>query len=297
MEVKQRTFKRRTMLYIPGNNPAMLQQGSVYGADGVLLDLEDAVALNQKDAARILVSHMLKYISYEGCEVTVRVNHIDTPFGHEDLKQIVPLQPNAIRLPKVETVDEIRRIIEEIEQIEDEHGLPHDRMKVHVMIETALGVQNVYEIAQFSPRIDAISIGGQDLAADMQLVKANDGIGIDYARKQIVMAAKACKIDVFDTVYVDVENEDGLREEAEYIKKLGFTGKAIINPRQIEIVNEVFTPTELEIRKAVKIVKAFERNKAEGIGVFAVDGKMVDAPVVQRALRVLEMADIDVESV
>ncbi|MBS2100099.1 HpcH/HpaI aldolase/citrate lyase family protein [Carboxylicivirga linearis] len=297
MEQKIRTFKRRTMLYIPGNNPAMLQQGSVYGADGVLLDLEDAVALNQKDAARILVSHMLQYVSYEGCEVTVRVNHIDTPFGEEDLKQIVPLQPDAIRLPKVETIDEISRIIQLVEDIENAHELPHDKMKIHVMIETALGVQNVYDIANYSSRIDAISIGGQDLAADMQLVKTNDGIGIDYARKQIVMAAKACKIDVFDTVYVDVENEEGLREEAEYIKKLGFTGKAIINPRQIEIVNEVFTPTEKEIRKAAKIVKAFERNKKEGIGVFAVDGKMVDAPVVQRALRVLEMADIDVADI
>lgn len=293
MEVKKRTFKRRTMLYIPGNNPAMLQQGSVYGADGVLLDLEDAVALNQKDSARILVAHMLRYISYEGCEVTVRVNHIDTPFGMDDLKQIVPLQPDAIRLPKVETIDEISRIIQLVENIEDEHGLSHDKMKLHVMIETALGVQNAYEIACYSPRIDAISIGGQDLAADMQLVKSNDGIGIDYARKQIVMAAKACKIDVFDTVYVDVDDEEGLREETTYIKKLGFTGKAIINPRQIEVVNEVFTPTEQEIRKAVKIVKAFERNKKEGIGVFAVDGKMVDAPVVQRALRVLETADID----
>jgi len=296
MKVKQQTFKRRTMLYIPGNNPAMLQQGSVYGADGVLLDLEDAVALNQKDAARILVSHMLKYISYDACEITVRVNHIHTPFGLDDLKEIVPLQPHALRLPKVETVDEISQIIQIIEDIEEENQLPHDQMKIHVMIETALGVQNAYKIASYSPRIDAISIGGQDLAADMQLVKANDGIGIDYARKQIVMAAKACKIDVFDTVYVDVENEEGLREESEYIKKLGFTGKAIINPRQIEIVNEVFTPTEQEIRKAVKIVKAFERNKAEGIGVFAVDGKMVDAPVVQRALRVLEMADIDVKA-
>lgn len=284
------------MLYIPGNNPAMLQQGSVYGADGILLDLEDAVALNQKDAARILVARMMRYISYEGCEVTVRVNHIDTPFGLDDLKQIVPLQPHAIRLPKVETVDEVSRILNLIEEIEESHNLPHDKMKVHVMIETALGVQNVYDIAKYSPRIDAISIGGQDLAADMQLVKANDGVGIDYARKQIVMAAKACKVDVFDTVYVDVEDEEGLREDAEYIKKLGFTGKAIVNPRQIEIVNEVFTPTEQEIRKAVKIVKAFERNKEQGIGVFAVDGKMVDAPVVQRALRVLEMADIDSES-
>lgn len=290
------TFKRRTMLYIPGNNPAMLQQGGVYGADGILLDLEDAVALNQKDAARILVSHMLKHIDYGSCEVTVRVNHIDTPFGEEDLKAIVPLQPHALRLPKVETTEELQRVLDIVHTIEEENGLPHDQMKLHVMIETALGVENVYTLARYSSRIDAISIGGQDLAADMQLVKANDGIGIDYARKQIIMAAKACKIDVFDTVYVDVDDEEGLRQEAEYIKKLGFTGKAIINPRQIEVVNDVFTPTEAEIRKAAKIYKAFERNKAAGIGVFAVDGKMVDAPVVQRAMRVLEMADVDLST-
>jgi len=296
MSQENYTFKRRTMLYIPGNNPAMLQQGGVYGADGILLDLEDAVALNQKDAARILVSHMLKHIDYDTCEVTVRVNHIDTPFGEEDLHAIVPLQPHALRIPKVETTEELQRILDIVHKIEEEHDLPHDQMKLHVMIETALGVENVYKLARFSPRIDAISIGGQDLAADMQLVKSNDGIGIDYARKQIVMAAKACKIDVFDTVYVDVDDEEGLRVEAEYIKKLGFTGKAIINPRQIEIVNDVFTPTEKEIRKAAKIYKAFERNKAEGIGVFAVDGKMVDAPVVQRAIRVLEMADVDLST-
>lgn len=296
MSQHERKFKRRSMLYIPGNNPGMLQQGAVYGADGVLLDLEDAVALNQKDAARILVRHMLQNLDYSGCEVTVRVNHLDTPFGRRDLEEMVPLQPDALRLPKVETVESLQEILKIIEQIEDEHGLPHDQMKVHAMIETALGVQNCYQIAGCSPRIDAISIGGQDLAADMQLVKSNDGIGIDYARKQIVMAAKACRIDVFDTVYVDVDDEEGLRDVTEYIKKLGFTGKAVINPRQVEIVNNVFTPTEAEIRKAVRVYKAFERNKKEGIGVFAVDGKMVDAPVVQRAIRVLEMADIELDT-
>ena len=283
------------MLYIPGNNPAMLQQGGVYGADSVLLDLEDAVALSQKDAARILVRNMLKEIDYYQCEITVRVNHLSTPFGKADLEEIVPIQPDAIRLPKTETTKELNDVLTLIEAIENKHNLPHDKMKIHVMIETALGVQNAYEIASFSPRIDAITIGGQDLTADMQIEKSKDNFGIDYARKRIVMASKSTKIDAIDTVFTDVDDEEGLRKETEYIKKIGFTGKAVINPRQIDIVNEVYTPNKDEIRKAYKIIHAFYENKAKGIGVFAVDGKMVDAPVVARAFHILSLANIEVK--
>lgn len=287
---------RRSMLYIPGNNPAMLQNGGVYGADSVLLDLEDAVALNQKDAARILVRNMVKSINYYNCEVTVRVNHISTPFGKADLEEIVPLQPDAIRFPKTETIEELADLINFIEAIENKHNLAHDKMKIHAMIETAIGVQNVYQIANFSKRVDAITIGGQDLTADMGIVKTKDNVGIDYARKQIVMAAKAAKIDAIDTVFADIEDEEGLREETEYIKKIGFTGKAVINPRQIAIVNGVFMPTEDEIRKASKIYRGWIKAKSEGIGVFAIDGKMVDAPVMERAKRILEVAGIDLET-
>lgn len=283
------------MLYIPGNNPAMLQNGGVYGADCVLLDLEDAVALNQKDAARILVRNMVKDINYYNCEVTVRVNHISTPFGKTDLEEIVPLQPAAIRFPKTETVDDLEGLIKLIEEIENKHNLPHDKMKIHAMIETAIGVQNVYQIANLSKRVDAITIGGQDLTADMGIVKTKDNVGIDYARKQIVMAAKSAKIDAIDTVFADIEDEEGLKEETEYIKKIGFTGKAVINPRQIAIVNDVFMPTENEIRKATKIYRGWIKAKSEGVGVFAIDGKMIDAPVMERAKRVLEVAGIDLE--
>lgn len=293
----KRINKRRSMLYIPGNNPAMMQQAGVYGADSVLLDLEDAVALNQKDAARILVRNMLRNNDFYNCEITVRLNHIETPFGLSDLEEIIPLQPDAIRLPKTETVEELKKYFEIIEKIEKQHSITHPKTKVHVMIESALGVQNVYGLASFSPRIDAITIGGQDLTADMQIEKSKDNYGIDYARKRIVMASKATKIDAMDTVYVDIEDEEGLREETIYIKKIGFTGKAVVNPRQINIVNEVFTPTESEIRKAYRIVKAYNENKAKDIGVFAVDGKMVDAPVVTRAFHTLTLADMDPETI
>jgi citrate lyase subunit beta/citryl-CoA lyase len=287
---------RRSMLYIPGNNPAMLQNGGVYGADCILLDLEDAVALNQKDAARILVRNMLKTVDYYNCEISVRVNHISTPFGLADLKEIVPLQPDAIRFPKTETIEELAELIKIIEEIEDKNNLPHDKMKIHAMIETAIGVQNVCQIASFSKRVDAITIGGQDLTADMGIEKTKDNAGIDYAKKQIVMAAKATGIDAIDTVFADIDDEEGLKEETLYAKKIGFTGKAVINPRQIDIVNDAFMPTEEEIRKASKIYKAWIKAKSEGLGVFAIDGKMVDAPVVARAERVLEIANIDLEN-
>lgn len=289
--------KKRTMLYIPGNNPAMLLHGGVYGADSLLLDLEDAVALNQKDAARILVKNMLQSVDYYGAEVCVRVNHLDTPFGLQDLKEIVPLQPDAIRYPKTETVEELQRLMKIITEIEDEHGLPHDKMKIHLMIETALGVQNVFDIAKFCKRIDAITIGGQDLTADMNIKSTKEGSGIDLARKMIVMAAKANRIDAIDTVFVDVDDDEGLRKETQYVKELGFTGKAVINPRQIDIVHEVFTPTNEELRKAYRIVKEFNKNKKQGIGVFAIDGKMVDAPVVARAIYTLELAGVEYENI
>ena len=286
--------KRRSMLYIPGNNPAMIQQGGVYGADSILLDLEDAVALNQKDAARTLVRNMIKVVDFYDAEVCVRVNHLSTPFGLADLEEIVPLQPSAIRYPKTESPEEVAELLKIIERIEDKHGLPHNKMTLHAMIETAMGVQNVFNIASMFSRVDAITIGGQDLTADMNIVYTPDGVGIDFARKRIVMAAKASHIDVIDTVFPDVNDEEGLRRETEYAKKIGFTGKAVINPRQIDIIHDVFTPTEEEIRKAYHIVKEFKMNTAAGIGVFAIDGKMVDAPVVSRAEYILKLANVTV---
>lgn len=284
--------RRRSMLYIPGNNPAMIQQGGVYGADGILLDLEDAVAPDQKDAARILVSNMLSTVNFYDAEITVRMNHLETPFGETDLEAIIPHQVHALRVPKIENQAEIISVIERIEEIEKRLGIENSEMKIHPMIETALGVENAFEIAGASPRIDAITIGGQDLTADMGIIYHKDGIGVDYARRRIVMAAKAYKIDALDTVFADLNDEEGLRKETEYAKRIGFTGKAVINPRQIDVVHHVFTPTSDEIRRALRIIKEYREKKEKGIGVLAVDGKMVDAPVVARAQHILDLANI-----
>jgi len=288
--------KRRTMLYIPGNNPAMIQQGGIYGADSILLDLEDAVAIGQKDSARILVRNMIKAVDFYDTEVCVRVNHLSTPFGIKDLEEIVPLQPSAIRYPKTESAQDVINLLRTVEEIENRYGLPHNVMTIHAMIETAMGVQNVFEIASKFNRIDAITVGGQDLTADMNIIYTPDGAGIDFARKRIVMAAKASHIDVLDTIFPDVNDEIGLRKETEYAKKIGFTGKAVINPRQIDIVHDVYTPTEEEIRKAFRIVKEFRANAAAGVGVFAIDGKMIDAPIVSRAEYILKLANIEIKN-
>jgi citrate lyase subunit beta/citryl-CoA lyase len=237
---------------------------------------------------------MINVIDFYDAEVCVRVNHLSTPFGLADLEAIVPLQPSAIRYPKTESAEEVAALLQIIEKIEDRHGLPHTKMTLHAMIETAMGVQNVFDIASNFDRVDAITIGGQDLTADMNIVYTPDGAGIDFARKRIVMAAKASHIDVIDTVFPDVNDEEGLRRETEYAKKIGFTGKAVINPRQIEIIHEVYTPTEEEIRKAYRIVKEFKINSAAGIGVFAIDGKMIDAPIVTRAEYILRLANVTV---
>jgi citrate lyase subunit beta/citryl-CoA lyase len=284
------------MLYVPGNNAAMVQQAGVYGADCVLLDLEDAIAPGEKDAARALLKYSIPTVNFYGAEVTVRVNPLDTPFGFDDLKEIVPIQPDALRLPKIETADDVLRVVQMVEKIEERHTLPHDRMKFQAMIETAVGVENALAIAKSSPRVHAITIGGQDLATDMGIVLDKGGQGLDYASKRIVMAAKAARIDAMDTIFVDVDDEAGLREATRYAKAIGFTGKAAINPRQIEVINDVFTPSEEEIEKAIDIITAYNRHKARGVGVFAIHGKMVDAPIVIRALHLLELADIDSET-
>jgi citrate lyase subunit beta/citryl-CoA lyase len=285
--------KRRSMLYIPGNNAAMIQQGGVYGADCLLLDLEDSISPTEKDAARILLKHAIPAVDFYDAGVVVRVNHLDTPFGYADLQEIVPIQPDGLRLPKIESAVEVLNVIRLIEEIEDAHNLPHDKLTVEAMIETAIGVEHALEIANSSPRITAIAIGGQDLAADMGIALDKGVHSLDYASQRIVMAAKAAHIDVMDTVFVDIDDEDGLREAAQHARQMGFTGKAAINPRQIDIINEVFTPSEREIADAIDIVAAYNRHMSVGVGVFALHGKMVDAPVVARAERILDLAGIN----
>ncbi len=283
---------RRTMLYIPGNNPGMIGNADIFGADSVLFDLEDSVAASEKDAARELVGSFIKNRGFSNIEITVRVNPMGSEYIRDDLIAVVDGNLDAVRLPKTNSKNDVRELEKMLEEVEKEKGIGR-KIRIHPMIETALGVENTFDIALSSKRIDAITIGGQDLTADMEIVKTEKGDELFYARTRIVMAAKAAGIDAMDTVYADVNNEQGLIEETQMVKKLGFTGKAVINPRQIKPVHNVFRPASEEIEWAREVINAYEAALKEGKGVIAIRGKMIDPPVVKRAQKIIAIAALE----
>ena len=275
---------RRTMLYLPGNNPNMLTRGYLFGSDGVVLDLEDAVAMVEKDTARILVSKYLKPGEFGSCYVSIRINGVDTEYWKDDLAAIVPNKRlDGIRVPKVEDAGTVKIIDEELSRLEEKNGLPVGKLTLHCLLETAHGIWNAYEIAKASPRIEAIIPGGEDLRADLKTNRSDDSTELEWARRMLVFAARAAGVEPLDTVFPRITDDEGLRKETEFIKQLGFSGKSIIHPNQIKIIHDIFTPTEAEIAKAQKIIAAAKEAAERGQGAVTVDGKMVDIPVVKRA--------------
>ena len=222
----------------------------------------------------------------------MRINPIDSPFYDEDIKEVVSAIPHAIRLPKTNHAKDVIKLEKDITKWEKEFGIPVGTIKIHPMIETALGVEHSFEIAISSNRVNAITIGGQDLTADMGVKKTLTGEELLYARQRIVMAAKAAGIDALDTVFADVNDEEGLIRETKLIKMLGYSGKAVINPRQIKPVHNVFMPTEDEIIWAQEVINAFYQAKKKGKGVVSLRGKMIDPPVVKRAERILKIIEL-----
>ena len=280
---------RRSMLFMPGNNPGMLQNAAILGADSIILDLEDAVSLTEKDSARILVREAIKTMDYSDVEVIVRVNPIDTEFGPTDLDTIVRVKPDTILVPKA-SIESIKEVDGIITNIEKEMGFNLGEIKVIALVETADGLQNVYEIIKASSRVNGVLLSGEDLTADLEIKRTKEGEEIFYARNRIAIACRACKVSSIDTPFTDTNDFEGLRKDIRKAKSLGFTGKASINPRQIDTIHEVYSPTEEEIVHAQRVLKAMEDAKKEGKGVFSLDGKMVDAPVINRAVRTVDLA-------
>lgn len=281
---------RRTMMYVPGNNPGMIKDAHIYGADSIMFDLEDSVSIKEKDAARLLVYNALKSIDYEGVETVVRINGLDTPYGNEDLQAMVRAKPDIIRLPKTEKPEDVIEIDKLISEIESEVGMPVGAIKLMAAIESALGIINAYPIATASPRLIGIAIGAEDFVTDMKTSRSMDGIELLVARNQVLMAARAAGIYALDTVFSDVNDEEGFINEVKLIKQLGFDGKSVINPRQIEPVHKIYTPTQKEIEKSIRIINAIKEAEKRGSGVISLDGKMIDEPIVNRARRVIELA-------
>ena len=277
------------MMFIPGNNPAMMQDAFIYAPDSIMLDLEDSVTMAEKDAARLLVYNALKTIDYGNIEMVVRINPLNTPYGKKDIEAVVKAGVHVIRMPKTETAEEVREVEREIERVEQEIGCV-GRTQIMAAIESALGIVNAYEIAVASKRMMGIALGAEDYCANLKTQRTPGGDELLLARETIVVAARAAGIDALDTVYSNLDDMETFRKEVELIKTLGFDGKSIINPRQIDIVNEVFAPKEKDINKALTILAAIKEAEKKGSGVIAVNGKMVDRPVVIRAQRTIDLA-------
>ena len=281
---------RRSMLFLPGNNPNLLINGNCLGADAVIFDLEDAVAPAEKDVARILVRNTMRYMDFGGCGRIVRINSIDTPFWKADIDAVLPQKPDLILLPKTGTAADILTADAYMTESEQRLGLKENSVGLMALIETALGVENAYSIASAGKRVQALFLGAEDLTADLQCKRTKEGREIEYARTRLVVAARAAGVDVYDTPFTDVNDDEGIVTDAKLAKALGFTGKASISPRHVEVINQVFSPTLKEIDYAYEVMDAIALAKQQGKGAIALHGKMVDAPIVARAERTIAMA-------
>ena len=281
---------RRSMLFLPGNNPNMLINASCLGADAVIFDLEDAVSPAEKDAARILVRNTMRYMDLSGCEVIVRINSVDTPYWKKDIDALLPYKPALILLPKTGAKEDALIADAYMSEVEERLGLEKGVTGLMPLIETAAGVENAYAIASACLRVKALFLGAEDLTADLQCKRTKEGREIEYARCRLVVAARAAGIDVYDTPFTDVNDEEGIWEDARLAKSMGFTGKASISPRHVEVINSVFSPTVSEIDYAYEVMEAIRRANEQGKGAIALHGKMIDAPIVARAERTIAMA-------
>ena len=282
---------RRSMLFLPGNTPNMLINGNCLGSDAIIFDLEDAVSPAEKDAARILVSNTLRYMDLRGCETIVRINSIDTPYWQNDLDTVLPQQPNLILLPKTNSAADVLAADAYMTALEEKLGLANNTVGLMPLIETALGVENAFSIATASKRVQALFLGAEDLTADLQCKRTKESREIEYARTRLVVAARAAGVDVYDTPFTDVNDDEGIWADARVAKALGFNGKASISPRHVDVINQVFSPTQKEIDYAYEVMDAITLAKEQGRGVIALHGKMIDAPIVARAQQTIAAAE------
>ena len=283
---------RRSMLFVPGDNPAMLSTAFVYKPDSIMFDLEDAVSPREKDSARLLVFHALRHPAYQDIETVVRINGLASGFGLKDLEAAVRGGADVVRLPKTEAADEIRELELHVTRLEKECGRPSGETKLMGAIESASGVVNALAIATASPRMIAIALAGFDYLVDMHTRRSGGSEPeLFYARAAVLHAARAAHIDAFDVVYGNVDDDEGFLREVQIAKQLGFNGKSLIHPKQVELLHKAYAPTEKELAWAKKVLAAAEAAHRQGLGVVSVDGKMVDPPVINEAEMVLSLVN------
>ena len=281
---------RRSMLFVPGSNAAMLSNSFIYKPDSIMFDLEDAVALKEKDSARLLVAHALQHPLYQEIETVVRVNPLDSEFGLLDLNAVVRAGVDVVRMPKTETAQDVVDMDNAITDIEKICGREVGSTKMLAAIESPLGITQANQIATASERLIGIALGAEDYVRNLKTERSPEGIELLFARCSILQAARAAGIQAFDTVYSNANNEEGFLKEAALIKQLGFDGKSLINPRQIELLHNLFAPTQKDVDQAKRIIEAAKEAEKQGSGVVSLNGKMIDAPIIDRAKLVLERA-------
>ena len=281
---------RRSMMFLNAQKPSLIKDPYLYGADSLMLDLEDAVAVTAKDTARFSLYQALKNVDYRGCERVVRINGLDTEYWKEDIRCAVAGGADVLRIPKTEDAEMVKAVEDAVLAAERELERPEGSTLLMAALESAKGVMNAYEVCTSSERMIGIALSGGDYTKDLQTKITGTGVELMGARQHMIIAARAAGVQCFDTVWTDLDNLEGFRKEVMLIKDMGFDGKSIINPRQIPIVHEVFTPSLKEIIFSEKVIREIDSKRKEGIGVFTVDGKMIDIAFYDGAQRVIALA-------
>ena len=281
---------RRTMMFLNAQKPGLIKDPYIYKPDSIMLDLEDAVAEKEKDAARFSLFHALKEINYRGIECIVRINGLDSDLWEEDIRCAVAGGADGIRIPKTETAEDVKKVEKAVEDAEKEFGIEPGKVLIMAALESAKGVLNALDICKASDRLFGIALSGGDYTKDLQTHITGTGVELMGARQHMIIAARAAGVQCFDTVYTDLDDMEGFVKDVEMIHLMGFDGKSIINPRQIAPVHKIYTPSQKEIIFAQKVVKEIDEKKALGIGVFTVDGKMIDIAFYDGAKRTIELA-------
>ena len=278
---------RRSRLYLPGSEPKYFINAALHAPDAVILDLEDSVHRAEKDAARTLVRNTLRAVDFGACERMVRINQL--PLGLEDLAEVVSESPDIILIPKVEHPPQVTEVDRMIGELKARHGIIRP-IWIMPILESAMGIENAFPVAAASENVAALTIGLEDYTADLGVVKTSEGRESQYARARVVNAARAAGVQAIDSVYGDVADLDGLRRWGEGSRAMGFEGMGCLHPGQIRVIHEAFAPTTVEIEKAQRIVAAFEEAQNKGLAVVSLGSKMIDPPVVQRALKLVDRA-------